>query len=443
MTSIGGILTRVSKWVTPSSSEEAHLVATSRVILEKVERAASRFPEVRGVHLGGSFAKGTWLPGDVDLDIFVRLARDTDDSRFEKVGLAIGEQAVRGYPHGKKYAQHPYTEAKVEGTKVNVVPCYDVEPGKWKSAADRSLYHVGFVNEAMNGDDKLQVRLLKRFMKVVGVYGAEIENEGFSGYASEVLVHRNGGFEQTLRYFAGLRIAEKAPFSLRDPVDSERELGTAVSGQTLAKMVLASRAFLKSPDSAYFKGIKTQVRRQLIGRLYCIVFEHPPLSEDTLWGELKRSTRQFVKQVEAEGFKVVRAAPASNNDTRSAIILLPESDELPETVQRAGPSVHLAEEVKKFLAKNRNKVELVWVAEDARLHVLQRRQFTELRDLLESLCDERIRHMGVSRDVAASIERTGRVLSGAEVGREGSSERWFREGVESIVSDSFGTHRGK
>jgi len=46
---------------------------------------------------------------------------------------------------GKKYAQHPYTEATVEGVRVNIVPCFDVKAGEWMSAADRSPYHVELI----------------------------------------------------------------------------------------------------------------------------------------------------------------------------------------------------------------------------------------------------------------------------------------------------------
>ena len=439
MTSITNVLVAARRLVTPSASLERKMRAMADEMLARVTDASSRFPEVRGVHLGGSYAKGTWLPKDVDLDIFVRFAREVDDSTFETVGLAIGEEAVRGYPHGKKYAQHPYTEASVDGIKVNVVPCYDVRPGSWKSAADRSLFHVEFVNERMSKAGKHQVRLLKRFMRTVGVYGAEIEKEGFSGYASEVLVLEHGGFEEALRYFSKLSFVRGNPFSLKDPVDPNRELATAVSGETVARMVLASRAFLTSPDVSYFRSVTRKKRRKLVGNLYCITFEHPLLSEDTLWGELKKSTRQLVKHVENEGFRVVRSTAISNDIDRSAIVLLPESDELPPLVQRAGPSVDLQGEVKRFLSKNKEKVELVWVADDGRLHVLQRRRYTRLEALLRELRGESVRRLGLSRDIALAIERTGKVLTGAEVEHERSVDEWFREGIDSVVSDTIGT----
>lgn len=439
MTSLRAVLAEAGKLVMPSAKEEASLQKTAKMMLERVEAAAGRFKEVHGVYLGGSFAKGTWLPHDVDLDIFVRIAEDVDGPDFERIGLAVGEEGVRGYPHGKKYAQHPYTEASVGDVKVNIVPCYDVKPGKWKSAADRSLFHVDFVKEKMGAREKRQVRLLKRFMKTVGVYGAEIEIEGFSGYASEVLVYSHGDFEGVLSYFTRLKFGEEKFMTLKDPVDAERELATAISNETVARMMLASRAFLEAPGLVYFKKVKGKVRRALGRRLYCIRFDHAPLSEDTLWGELKKSTRQLVKYVEGQGFVIARSSAISDGAEKSAIVLLPEFDELPDLVERSGPSVDLADEVKRFVQKNKDTAELIWASGDGKVHMLQKRRFTGLGRLLEQLCAGEIEGIGTSRDVTVSIKRTGRVLTGRGIARERQREKWFGAGLDSIVTDNIGT----
>jgi len=439
LTSMKAVLGEASKLVSPSKVEARNLTGIADKTIERVRASSSRFREVRGVHPGGSFAKGTWLPHDVDLDIFVRIADDVEDSRFERIGLAVGEEAVRGYPHGKKYAQHPYTEATVDGVKVNIVPCYDVKAGNWKSAADRSLYHVKFVNEKMSPRDKLEVRLLKRFMKTVHTYGAEIENEGFSGYASEVLVYSHHGFEGVLKHFAQLRLGPETTFSLKDPVDPDRELGTAISKETVGKMVLASRAFVRAPELDYFKKLRQRPRSGLIPKLYCIRFDHAALSEDTLWGELKKTTRKLVKYVEGQGFSIARSAAISNNTDKSAIILLPEVDELPDIVERLGPSIDLTEEVNHFVLKNKKKSELIWVSEDGRLHMLQRRKFTRLGKLLVDLSRNGMEGIGPSRDIARSVKATGRMLTGPSVLTERASEGWFSAGVDNVVTDSIGT----
>src|SRR5437867_4925422 len=141
---------------TPTVEEAKRLAETVERVAAKTRLAGARFPETRDVVLGGSFAKGTWLPGEADIDIFVKLSPDIDEARFEEVGLKVGLEATKGYPRGKKYAQHPYTEARVEGVVVNIVPCYDVQAGQWKSAADRSPFHVELVKTRLSEAQKLR-----------------------------------------------------------------------------------------------------------------------------------------------------------------------------------------------------------------------------------------------------------------------------------------------
>src|SRR5947209_15997297 len=111
---------------TPTVEEAKRLAETVEKVAAKTRLAAARFPETRDVVLGGSFAKGTWLPGEADIDIFVKLSPDIDEARFEEVGLKVGLEATKGYQRGEKYAQHRYTEARVEGVVENIVSDYDV-----------------------------------------------------------------------------------------------------------------------------------------------------------------------------------------------------------------------------------------------------------------------------------------------------------------------------
>jgi len=431
-------LGRAARFVTPDPDEERKVERVAGKVLTRVEAAAAGRPEVRGVITGGSFAKGTWLPEEVDIDIFVKFAPEVGEERFEEVGLGIGSEAVRGYEHGKMYAQHPYTEATVDGIKVNIVPCYDVKPGEWKSAADRSQYHVTFVRENFSPEAKLQVRLLKKFMKVVGVYGAEIEREGFSGYAAEVLVHENGGFEQVLGFFAGLKSEGGTLLSLLDPIDGQRELAKAISAESVARMVLASRAFLRRPAMAYFERLRGRPRPELRRCLYAVVFTHRVLSEDTLWGELKRSAKQITRHLEGEGFAIARSVAASNNADSSAILLLPEVVGLPALERRAGPEVERSKETATFVSKNRRRASLVWVGQDGRLQVLVRRRHVRLSDLLGSMVETGGRGVGVSKEVAIGMARTGRLLTGETLSRECKKKAWLREAVQVVTSDSIG-----
>ena len=438
MSRIAAVLSRAEALATPTTEEEHRMGELARSLLARTRRSAARYPETRGVLLGGSFAKGTWLTGHVDLDIFVKLDPSTSDAEFERIGLRIGETTTRGYPSGKKFAQHPYTEATVDGIRVNIVPCFAVERGRWKSAADRSPFHVGLVKR-LPQKTKSQVRLLKLFMHAIGVYGAEIEKRGFSGYVAEVLVMRLGGVDDVLAWFAneaGPR--EGKAFTLPDPVDEGRDLGIAVSGESLGTMVLSSREFLRRPSLAFFRGMTGRERPPMRERVVALVFSHSAMSEDTLWGELRRTTRHLVKHVENQGFAIARSMAASDNSGRSAIMLIPEVDELPRLEQRVGPTVDRREDVEAFLRSNAKNSRLVWVDDEAKVRLLKPRRHTRLKPLLEDLARGKEGSIGASREVEVGMRKSASILSGAELARAASTASWLRAGIREIATDAIG-----
>ena len=439
MSRISAVIKEAKKMVLPSTSEEARIGSIARVLLSRTRRAAGRFPETRGVLMGGSFAKGTWLPRHVDLDVFVKIDPAVTDDQFERIGLEIGAIATRGYPAGKKYAQHPYTEATIEGARVNVVPCFAVEKGEWKSAADRSPFHVKLV-ERLPNEKKNEVRLLKLFMNGVGVYGAEIQRQGFSGYVAEVLVMKLGSFESVLDWFSKYVPPPSGRiFSLPDPVDEGRDLGIAVSGESLGRMVLASREFLKRPNLAFFRKMTGRAHHALRGRVYAIAFTHKKLSEDTLWGELRRTTKHVARHLEVQGFTIARSMAASDNATRSAILLIPEHAELPEIEQRVGPTVDRRKDVKAFLSANSRDSRLVWVDDDARIRILRPRRHTRVVELLKDVARGKGEPIGASRELEAGMKKTAEVLQGASLDKAGIDAKWLRDGITEITSDAVGT----
>ena len=111
-------------------------------------------------------------------------------------------QSLKEYSPYLRYADHPYVEAYVDGVKFNIVPCYNVSFGDWKSAADRSPFHTSYVFSNLNQEKKNQVRVLKKFLKSLKIYGAEISIEGFSGYVCEVLILKFGSFLSTIQFFS-------------------------------------------------------------------------------------------------------------------------------------------------------------------------------------------------------------------------------------------------
>ena len=439
MSRLSRVLAGAARMVRPGASEQSKVESLARSLLARTQKSASGYRETRGVLLGGSFAKGTWIPGHVDLDIFVRIDPSVDEDMFEKIGLEVGAAAAKGFPRGKKYAQHPYTEALMEGVKANIVPCYAVEKKQWKSAADRSPFHVDLVR-ALPEETKTQIKLLKLFMKAVGVYGAEIQTQGFSGYAAEVLVMKLRSLQDVLEWFADFKpYSKERLFSLKDPVDEGRDLAIAVSDEMVGQMVLASREFLRSPTQAFFRRMTGSARPTLKRSVVAVVFSHARLSEDTLWGELRKTSRHLVRHLEVNGFTIARSLAASNNADRSAILLIPERSILPALEQRVGPTVDRKKDVNAFISSNSKSSRLVWVDDAARVRLLRPRKYIRLMDLLEDAARGRSGQVGASRELEAGMRKSAKVLEGDRLARAASSSRWLQEGIREIVRDVLGT----
>jgi tRNA nucleotidyltransferase (CCA-adding enzyme) len=281
-------------------------------------------------------------------------------------------------------------------------------------------------------------------MKAVGVYGAEIETQGFSGYVAEVLTMDHGGLEKVLRWFADFKPAsEERMFHLPDPVDEGRDLAIAVSREKLALMVLASRAFLRNPGRAYFMRTEGRRRPSMERSVVALVFSHRKLSEDTLWGELRRTMKHYVRHLEVNGFTIARSMAASNNLDSSAILFIPELHDLPELEQRVGPTVDRKKDVEAFLTSGQNTSKLIWVGEDARVRFLRARRHRKMSDLLEDLAKGRAGPVGASKALEKAMKRSATVLEGRRLEQVARSSPWLMDGLREITTDVLGTRTSR
>ena len=144
------------------------------------------------VRVEGSIAKDTWLSENPDIDIFMRLPTSIPRRNLGDIGLKIAKKAAGDAKQLERFAEHPYLEIFLSGYRVDIVPCYDAKPGEWQSATDRTPYHTDYINTHLSKEKRGEVRLLKRFLQGIGVYGAELKIGGFSGYLCELLIMKFG-----------------------------------------------------------------------------------------------------------------------------------------------------------------------------------------------------------------------------------------------------------
>jgi tRNA nucleotidyltransferase (CCA-adding enzyme) len=449
------ILYQVIQWWEPSPSETKKL----KTIAEQTKALLSKYnsPKIVGIVFGGSFAKGTWLKDNADIDIFVKIAASTTFEEFEELAKQVGFESLRKYKPSVRYSSHPYVEAFVRGIRVNVVPCYDVEIGKWKSAADRSPFHTQYIKDNLDDEKKNQVRLLKKFLKGIRVYGAEIATSGFSGYVTEVLILKFGSFKSVLEAIsnikAGLGQKKKEVISIQrvdqdiiktfnshiiivDPVDPRRNLGAAISAESIGRFVLAARTFLERPSLDFFieskrnnKDIKYSYKR-LYPNLLVIEFTYSKRSPDVIWGQLKRSLNALSKQLKLADFRVIRAACSTDEKELAVFVFLLESLELWPYRERIGPEVFSRNATTSFISKNRNESLFMWVDEEMKIRSLIKRKETFAKRYLNSMLSENIDISGVTMGLKTDIRQSLQIYTGEEQKIKGIT----RDAVNKIIA---------
>src|ERR671910_1579190 len=411
------LISKVLRLCEPTRSQERRIAEVAQEAKGLVDSYVVRLDDVVDVVFGGSFAKGTWLPDHADIDIFVKIKPSVGIGKFEEMGREIGSEALKNYGPKLRYSDHPYVEVFVHDVRVNIVPCYDVQQGKWQSAADRSPFHTQYISSHFDNEKRRQARLLKKFLKSVGIYGAEISTEGFSGYGSEVLVLKYSSFENLLRaaadwqerqiiavsdYDSDFVRVSNSPVIIIDPVDSKRNLGTAISPESVARFMLAARKFLEKPSLDFFK--EGKYRRgtiKMLPNVLVVEFSHEKKSPDIIWGQLKRSLSAIAKQLELAHFEVLRSSCVTDEKSSAALAFLLESITLPPYIKRKGPEVFRRKDTASFLS-NRKKSLAIWVDREMRVVMLIERKATDARKFVKSLLLNHRENSGISRDLIAN-----------------------------------------
>ena len=436
-TLIDRITENALKDLEPTPTERRQVERTFDSIRARILSKASQLGLKIRVDEVGSVGKNTWIRGEADLDVFIIFPEGTETSAVEKYCLELGKYASKG-KYIISYAEHPYTRTKANGIVVDIVPCIGVkDPTHIVTAVDRTPFHKQFVRNRLKPELREGILLLKRFMTLIGVYGAEIKVRGFSGYLAELLVLNYGGFAETLQAAAEWKegvlidlqdaypneeearvVFENDPLMVVDPVDRRRNVAAAVTSEKMAALVSAARVFLESPSPFFFKHLKRTVTEATLVRminerkiqLIGVETQCPKLVPDILWGQLNKSLTGIRTLLERYGFTVVYGDVWSDETECVVFLFELEYVDLPESYLHEGPSVYMKNEAERFLSKHVDSSKVTvgpWIHGD-RWRVELRRETTNAEDLL--------RHSLREARLGAEIERVSRKEKRIELG---------------------------
>jgi len=414
------IISKISKESSPSNIIQKSKQEIANIIYELVEKEIQKYSEVTKIEFGGSYAKGTWLSKNADIDIFIKFKKNISEEKLESISKKIGFASLKKYSPYVRYSQHPYVEARIKDTKINIVPCYDVKMGEWKSAADRSPYHTEYMKKSLTPKMRNEVRILKTFLQSNGIYGAEIAKQGFSGYISEVLILEYGSFEKLVKSISKIKenyVIGKTSnqfdtaIVVIDPIDHNRNLAAAISNENIVKFILICRSFKEKPSNEFFKIKKLKKSNKFWKNLLVVKFEFKARSPDIIWGQIKRSTTSLAKQLELEGFTVLRSKSYTDEQKEAYLMFFLESIQINQIYQKKGPEIFREDSTKSFVSKNLKNAELIWIGNELKIIALEKRKHTDAASFIKEFLKKNL-NSGIPKGLQGDFKQGFKIFVG-------------------------------
>ncbi|MDD1770268.1 MAG: CCA tRNA nucleotidyltransferase [Methanomassiliicoccales archaeon] len=387
----------VLRRVSPTAGQRSKVDEATNDLLQRVKEEAHKTGLALKVTIQGSVAKGTYTYPP-DIDIFILFPEPTSRKDLERLGLKIGKGVLRGE---ERYAEHPYMHGVFKGFEADIVPCFAISsPAGLKSAVDRTPFHTEYVLSKLTEAQRAEVRLLKQFMRGIGVYGAEAKVQGFSGYLVELLVLRYGDFRSVLGAVRGWRKGQVASFErgskfdsplvFHDPVDPTRNVASAVSIDSMSLFIHAANSYLGRPSIRFFfprerktwpiARIRSELRRRGT-KLLTVALPRPDLIDDDLHPQL-RKTLNGLRAVLEQGDLPVCCSSYHVEGKKVVLVFELAFEKLPASYLHQGPPAWMGT-ASDFLGKWSGKAISGPYLEQGRWVAVVRRRYITAADLVK------------------------------------------------------------
>lgn len=317
----------------PTKTEEQKINSLAKNIIKTVNVKLKKSKVNAKLIIGGSVAKGTWLPGISDIDFFMQFNYQKYKNKSAKLD-DIAEKVLKKC-FGRLTRLHgsrDYFSLKQEKYTVEIVPVLKItNPKQAKNITDHSPLHVNWVKTRVKKKPKLiaEIRLAKQFFKANKLYGAESHIKGFSGHVIEILVSKYGSFQ---KFVKGISKWQKkqvidiekhktlkkinpakcfGPLVIIDPVEAERNAAAAVSLEKFNLAAKICKKFLLKPSIEFFKAkplsIKALIARK--GKRKLIILKAMPEKRkpDIAGAKLLKKFKLINKELTDYGFKILKS----------------------------------------------------------------------------------------------------------------------------------------
>ncbi|MBT3465173.1 CCA tRNA nucleotidyltransferase [archaeon] len=281
---------------------------------------------------GGSLAKGTFIKGDFDVDLFIKF-----DYSYKKEDLSLLlEKIIKSLKAEKVHGSRDYFILDYEGINFEIVPVLDIKNYEMaRNVTDASPMHVDWLKKNMKKGQSDEIRLTKKFCKSIDVYGAESYIMGFSGHLLDILIIHYGSFIELLKNAAkwkekliidpdkfyknkneilmSINKSKTAgPMVIVDPVIPLRNAAASLDTEKFKIFIKMARKFLKNPSDDFFKTKivdENYIRTSLTKNKKILLIKLKPLTgkRDVIGSKLLKCHTFIAKKLIDSEFKIYKS----------------------------------------------------------------------------------------------------------------------------------------
>ncbi len=346
-----------------SQREKSRLDKIAEELMGLLNKNASNKKVNVEFRFSGSYAKGTWIKNESDIDVF---AIFNSEGEMKNLSFLVPKNFIPAFGTRK------YFKGLFNGIKVEIVPVLRFSDiNLVENSIDLSTLHSNYINSSLSNSQKKDVIILKAFCKANNCYGSETYMHGFSGYSLEVLIKEFGSFaalmEAVNSWKPPILIGKTSnkniyPIFLSDPTNIKRNICASVNEENLSKFVLAMKRFYLSPSFDFFikKSIKTNVLKEVKERGTKLFIFNTKIIEprDVFLSKYVKNLDKLIKELKAEDIEIYSFDVDFNE--KSAILFL-QVKNVPKTKTKIvyGPEVFSATDIIKNFINVHKKVFIV------------------------------------------------------------------------------------
>lgn len=351
--------------ITPSKKEREQVDSLIKNFFKKL-KLKDAIPEI-----GGSMAKDTWLSGDYDIDVFVKFPYKMYKNKDISKEL---QNRLKNIKYEVLHGSRDYLQIKQGKFLFELIPVISINhSSKHLNITDVSPLHAKFVKEFNKNPE--QIRLAKAFLKANNLYGAESYIKGFSGYITELLVINYGSFQNLIKaasrwkqttiidmsnhykskeeILKNLNKDKITNLILIDPVQPERNAGTALSEEKYLEFIETCKSYLRNPSNEFFElkefNIKKLKEKKNKNKLVMFTIKALDGKPDVVGSKILKVFNYIKNKISEEGYKVLEGKWQWKEE--ALLYYIVKDEKLSDKILHYGPFKKDIENVKNFKKK--------------------------------------------------------------------------------------------